>query len=234
MATKKRSEVGSEKPEMKSEGEKVPQQTPDDRPAYNSEIGFGKIDYSKGAEPSGKGEPIKESQTVDDFIIEKLSAAPGDLGTGFRSIVEKTYVVDVEGEYVRLRKLLAIGDDRGERGAINHALDNAETNARRAFELYLTCKRESARVEAANATIKGAMREVANTALQREKNEGTRNKTITNDDVEAMAAQMHPDEWVAQAKRVTDAKTLVASTEDLASQWRSRCASLQAMLKSAR
>ena len=62
--------------------------------------------------------------------------------------------------------------------------------------------------------------------LQREKESGTRNKQITDEDVQSRAAQLFPDEYRASEARYSRVKRMVDSMEHLSRMWESRCRSL--------
>lgn len=152
-------------------------------------------------------------------------------------IVETMFEIDVEKTYKQLVDGLVIegGADLGDKGTISQHLNRAEENARRAHMLYCVASIEKERWEAEyEAKVRGAMIEEANTSLQREKDRKERNKTITDADVRARAAMLHPDEFshiemrVAQVKRATDHFKVLNDC------WCSRAATLRTMLDARR
>lgn len=158
-------------------------------------------------------------------------AAELPIPAGFARITERLVRLDgdPEAEYERLEAALRVGEDRAERGAVLKALDEAETNARAAHRLWQVARLEVEAWELKNAPIFGAMRGEATRALQREKESGSRNKTITEADVEAMCAVLHPDEWSAQQARRSRAAAMVKSLEHLCEVWNRRIQTLQTM-----
>ncbi len=148
---------------------------------------------------------------------------------GFDRIVETIFVDDPWGEYKELHRLLEVGDDRNEYGAVIKALDRAEVNARRAYALYATAVVARREWELANEVVFSAARKEATRRLQHEKNEKTRTKMITDADVESQIAIMFPDEWKAQELRRTKMKAMVDSMQHLSEMWSSKCRSLQTM-----
>ncbi len=94
----------------------------------------------------------------------------------------------------------------------------------------MTAKIEVIGWELDNAVIFAGMRAEATKILQREKEQGVRNKQITDADVTSMCAALYPDEWRAQEVKRAEVEAMVRSMENLNMNWMSRCRSLQAML----
>lgn len=148
-------------------------------------------------------------------------------GAGFRAIVETIFIVDPKAEYDRLEKEMAIGDKRTDYGTVMQHLDEAETNMRRANRLWQTAIVERKRWELDNEVLFAAMRSEATRSLQSEKDEGKRNKAITDADIAARIATLFPKDYLDQEVKRAKMKAMVDSLEGLQDAWSSRCRSLQ-------
>lgn len=135
--------------------------------------------------------------------------------------------LDLAKEQKELEAALDTSTDVGRQA---HALERAETNARRAFRLLISYREMYAAWEADNAVFFGAMWSEAQKALQAEKDNGKRSKQITDRDVEMMAAVTFPDEWRAQEIKRLRAKQTEKSLEHLVEMWSSKCRSLNALV----
>lgn len=165
-----------------------------------------------------------------EFPTTARAAKEKPLRTDLARVVETVFVVDIHDKWTRLRKALQVGENRSDHGALQKALDRAEWNAQEAHRLYVTAKLEMERWELENEVIFGGMWAEANHALNYEKEEGTRRKQITDADVRAKVASLHPVEWRTQEQKRRAVKLTVDSLSNLAECWMSRCRSLQAML----
>jgi hypothetical protein len=141
---------------------------------------------------------------------------------------------EIDVVWKRLEQSLQIGERRSESGVLLEALDEAETNARVAHRLYITAQILFDEWELENGPIFGKMRDDATRSLQREKDEGTRSKQITDADIEARCAYLFEDEWRTQQMRRKKSKYTVDSLKDLVEKWSSRCKSLQTLYGKAR
>lgn len=185
----------------------------------------------------------KLAQTMEDAEKEaKLSAARAavfenpyaakehPMPTPMRRIVEHHFdddETDIAVEHKALEKLL----DSSERvGHQSNALEQAETNARRAMKLYLRFRQARFEWEQDNKVVFSSMRIEATKALQAEKQSGTRSKQITDADVETMCASLFPDEMRAQEVRRNKAHLTEKSLEHLVEVWSSKCRSLNALV----
>lgn len=182
-------------------------------------------------------EPIPPQPTsvenVDEspFDFESANAAKeSKLRPDMTKIVETVFIVDLHETWTRLRKALTIGEKRSDHGTLMLALDQAEHNAHDAHRVYVTAKIERERWERENDVMLGSMWSEANRSLQKEKNDGLRAKQITDADIKARAATLHPDEYRAQEVKRASIKATVDSLENLSEQWNSRCRTLQTML----
>lgn len=186
-------------------------------------------------EPAPVPIPPPSEQILNDeespFDFESANAAKeSKLRPDMTKIVETVFVVDLHETWTRLRKALVIGEKRSDHGTLMLALDQAERNAHDAHRVYITSKIERERWERENDVILGSMWSEATRSLQKEKNDGLRAKQITDADIKARAATLHPDEYQAQEVRRASIKATVDSLENLSEQWSSRCRTLQTML----
>lgn len=194
-----------------------------------------KADKEKSAAPVAP----ESSSTLDDgaspFEFESANAAKENkLRPDLTRIVENVFITDLHATWKRLLEAMVIGEKRSDHGTLQAALDRAEHNAYDAHRLYVTAKIERERWERENDVILGAMWSEATRTLQKEKDDGLRSKQVTDADVKACAATLHPDEYVAQEVRKAKIKATVDSLENLSEQWNSRCRTLQAMLSKLR
>jgi hypothetical protein len=155
------------------------------------------------------------------------------LASGYAAIVERIFVETPEKDYAHLEEDLTI---KGEvtYSALMKQLNQAEDNARLAHRLFSAAKVERERYEIEATAVLAGMRENATRILQREKDEGHRNKAITDADVTAAMSQHYPDEWKAQTMDRVKVKVMVDHLEKLSDLWSSRCRSLATMLSSLR
>lgn len=157
------------------------------------------------------------------------------VGGKMQRIIDAVFdIPDPMALYEKLEKALRVGENRSEMGALAKALDEAEANARLAHRLWVTTKVEHQVWELDNDVVFGAMRGEATAHLQREKDKGLRNKTITDADVAAACSTLYPDEWRAQERRRRKFEGTVKSMENLTECWMSRCRSLQTMVGKSR
>jgi len=177
-----------------------------------------------------KNEPTQP----DPLGITKKAGDVPQMHEHFERIVTTQWVKEAFDEYQRLDGLLHIGEERGNYATVNTHMDHAETNSRKAFKLWLAGEIESARFEKDAEVVTAAMWAAATRELQAEKEDGKRNKAITDADVRAMCAQMYPDEYRAIENKRTEVKLMVENLKDLNQAWKSRCKTLQTMLSALR
>lgn len=227
-----------------------PQTPPADAPAPPPEATAGQTNGAPGrrrrrvdpevVETSEKlKQELEENARRDaaNFAFERPNnkpVSPSELHPEIARIVETQIVEHPWDVYQELEAALRVGERRADHGSVNASLDEAETNARKAYRLWLTAKLESDRWRLDNEVVFGAMRLKATETLQQEKTMGLRNKQITDADVEAMVASLYPDEWRSQELKRKKVELMVKSMENLNECWLSRCRSLQAMLNKQR
>jgi hypothetical protein len=156
------------------------------------------------------------------------------LSSDFERITESVFLEHPLETYKQLEADLRVGTERNDHGSLMKALDNAETNARKAHKLWMTAKLAESTWEMDNALVFAAMRMEANKTLTREKEQGLRPKQITDADVDAMCAALFSAEWAAQEVKRKKVHAMSRSMENLNEMWMSRCRSLNAMLSKQR
>lgn len=186
-----------------------------------------------GGAPEGSEEAIAEGLGATNSG-PKLGAP--SMGAGFERIVERVFRVDILAEYEELERGLKLSKPahRADYSELVDALDEATDNARRAHLLVVNGKVALEGFELDTTVILADMRAQATAALQREKEAGQRNKTITDADVETWMAHKFPDEWRETSGRRSKAKRMVEHLDRLADLWKDRRASLDTMVKGAR
>ena len=181
-----------------------------------------------------EADQAKNTSDIFDSVQEpeKKSALPSWMTT----IIETMVVNDFEGQFKRLSDGLKLGPEKcNDKGIIRQALDSAEDNARLANLLYLSARQEADVWKADNEPIIGQMYSDAREAIESEIDEKAklklaRKSTITNEDVKAKAATMHPTEWARHTKELGRIAAMVDHLEELVSLWKQRCKSLEVLL----
>lgn len=174
--------------------------------------------------------------SVEDLVV---SASPSPLNgplpampEPFLKVTEIVLTVeDPVGEFKRLWDELRISDALTP-AAVQAAANEVETRAMEAHQLYLVAKEAHGNFETQMAPVIAALRDDATSELQADKDQGLRNKSITDADVVGRVAHKFPDEWCEINNRKVRAKALLAQLERLADIWKSRSRSVSAMLHS--
>jgi putative sterol carrier protein len=177
---------------------------------------------------------IRKSGSRPDAWPSANRAEEKPIREDFARISEKVFIENPEPIYADLEKKLRVGEERSDRATLHRAVDDAEHMARLAHRLWITAKLEQQRYEMQNKIVFSAMRDEATRVLQREKDQKTRSKQITEDDVDMMCAQLFADEYEQQTIRRKKAELMVKSLENLAEMWNKRCSALESMLGKAR
>jgi len=144
----------------------------------------------------------------------------------FDRIIETMLIKDPWGTFQRLTDRLKVGEDRSSYGRMMQELDEAESCAREAHNLWMTARVEYRKWELNNQVVNAACRESATRDLDIEKKSGVRAKQITDADVESRAALLFPDEYRYQEIKRETIKRMVDSMQNLAELWLSRCRNL--------
>jgi hypothetical protein len=153
-----------------------------------------------------------------------------ELQRGFQEIVRDLFDegLDVVAEYKMIRDALTIKDSLTP-GNVQAAANRAEEMADRAYRLYLVALNEHAAYLREIAVIEAALRDSATAQLELEKAQKTRTKQITESDVDAMIAQLHPDEWSEVQSRKGHAKAMLNYLENLSDLSKRRCFTVSKM-----
>lgn len=170
-----------------------------------------------------KGVPVLEPKKKDPI---EAPFVPKPITT----IINSIFKMDYGEEFQRLRDNLTVGDGRTDYGTVNMALDRAQDNAFDAYNLFLSAKRDYERYTIDRKIIWATMRDEAHAILQAEKKAGDRNKTITDDDVQAKMAELHPDEFRHVEMQEREFKLAVDAAENLSERWAKKSADLNTML----
>lgn len=171
----------------------------------------------------------RRSDFMADVEQRMENGAGPKLGAPMQRLVEKTFLLEAEVDAAadRLTGDIVIGPGRADYGTVMSHLDRAEENARLAFRLMVTGKREREAFEADAEVQTSAMRNEAVRHLEEEKKDGSRTKQITDADVLSKMAALFGDEWksLALARRSLD--LTVKALEHQVDNWASRCRTLQ-------
>ncbi len=175
------------------------------------------------------GDPFASASAIRGDAVPELPKIP-DMRRGFEGVVRRIYDdgMDVEVAYEEIEASLRI-DGALSPGAIQQFANNAETNAHRAFKLFVIAKAECDGYIRETEPIVGAMREIATAQLQHEKETGQRNKAITDADVLGRVASLYPDEWTSVNRRRDRAKGMLKMIDNLSGLARGRSWTLSAM-----
>lgn len=191
---------------------------------------FGKT--APGRRPDAGAELAEELKKPDPeawHVDRRPKRSYVEWGEDVDRIASSMVVSDPLKEYDRLERELQVGDNRFDSGHVLTALDQAEANARMAFRVYVTLVRDVERWRLENAEVFGTMRREATQSLQAEKEAKSRNKTITEADIEAECAVMFSDQWTDQEMRKLKAKQVVESARNLLELWTKRAMSLTSL-----
>ena len=186
--------------------------------------------------------PAEEAPSAGEEVAAGVGVAEGvplgapTMGPGFERIVQRVFRVDVWKEYEELEAGLKFDGPAHQKDYADlvDALDAATDNARRAHRLVAAGKVLLETFEIDVSLVMGDMRAQANASLQDEKAKGIRNKAITDADVESWMASHFADEYRSHTERRAKAKRMVDHLERLADLWKTRCGTLDTMVKGSR
>jgi len=155
-----------------------------------------------------------------------------ELQRGFQEIVRDLFEdgFDVLAEYRAIRESLSIKGALTP-GTIQAAANETERMADRAFRLYCVALNEHDAYLREIAVIEAALRDSATAHLEREKAQKIRTKMITEGDIAATIAQLHPDEWERVQLRKNHAERMLSYIGNLSTLAKSRCFSVSKMQK---
>lgn len=216
---KSRSEAKAAKAAAKA---KAPEKEPEDDGEREAIV-------AEGTDADADENPVK-GPPKNPFQWPNANKGKGEteLREDLRRVVETVWVDDIHGEWLDLEKALSLGTKRSEHAYVIQALDKVAGRADRAHRLYLTAKLARDKWEAENEPIWSAMWSEATQSLQSEKDSGTRSKQITDADVKARVATLHPDQYRAQEDRRRAIELTVRSLERLSDIWFKKISNLEA------
>lgn len=136
-----------------------------------------------------------------------------------RAIIESVFRVDYEKEWERLHKNLTVGNERTDHATVAQVLDHGQDNAVDAHKLWVNLRIEYERYKIDREILWAKIRDDANDELQREKDNGLRNKSITDADVTAKMAEMHPDEYRAVELEKKRFELMIEHAKVFAERW---------------
>jgi hypothetical protein len=171
-----------------------------------SEVEIGAADHVlKTLEAEKAREVSEKSAELRDRLAEAEDVSDPDFTGGkirdihpaFQRTVLRVFVKEEEfdSSYDKLVELLRALEGRTERQFWKEHLTKAAEGHHLATRLYATAQRILSNWEADNDKVTAAMRERAYRELQDEKEQGKRNKTITDKDVDDRATIIYPREF---------------------------------------
>lgn len=161
------------------------------------------------------------------------TAADLSLGDGYDRIVTHLFrLVDPMKVYEEVRQTLRMGGraSASSYGELVDALDDAAEASMRAIELLVNAKDAHDAFEIDAKIIMATMRQEATDILEDQKAKGLMKKAITNDDVEAVMAANHPDDWQELERKRGRAKRTIDMLAALHEAAREREKDLRAMV----
>lgn len=184
--------------------------------------------------------PAAESET-EAVPAAELAKSPGParapyskkplLRVDHERLIESIFEprIDIVAEYKELRDALDFREALTNE-AIKKEMARVENFALRAHRLWVVIKTDTDAFKVDVEIAKGAMRETAQAELSAEKKAKTREKQITEADVDGRAAANYPDEWRDISERFEKAKRFSDHAERLADLWKARSYTLAAMI----
>ena len=159
---------------------------------------------------------LKEAEDVEDPNFVNLPRGR-PMAPSFDRVVTKVFVEesDFEPTYDRLMALLTSLEGKPEKAFHKDALTRAPAAHQLASRMVATAKRILQNWEADNKMVTSTMRDRAHRQLQSEKESKSRNKTITDADVDDRTALLYPVEYVQYAKQRGDYTLMVKNLEAL-------------------
>lgn len=188
------------------------------------------------------GSEVSKQQLVPDFPADqphKDLPFEGDiprLPGAYQSIVTSTFTIPEPMElYSQIEAgIKPIKASKLSIGELLDKLDEAQEIARLARQLYVNTKATVESVEIDMNVIVSAMRDVATTVLEREKEAGIRKKTITEADVLGAVQTRYPDEWKTTQERLTKGRLTVSYIENLCERAAERARDLRVIVGNSR
>jgi hypothetical protein len=137
------------------------------------------------------------------IVFESVNAAlESPIDPRFMKIVERQFApMDWDAVLSEHEAWMELGDRRTEEAFIRKAHEIGPALMRKLYGCYIQIRFTRESWEKDNDVLIGTIRAEATKALQREKDRGVRNKTITEADIIGQCAQMFPDEWPRQEQK---------------------------------
>jgi hypothetical protein len=180
----------------------------------NASLVMSRVKELEGAEDQLKAQRGRLAREYKFQMVQRAedkTSLRADLGR----IVETAWVEDMHKVWEKLKANLRLGVKRRSYAHLSRALDDVRQIQFEASSLYATAMREQKRWQSENEVSHGAMWNKATMVLQAEKDAGMRSKSITNDDVTAMAAVLFEDEWVTQETKKSELELVVELIKNL-------------------
>jgi hypothetical protein len=155
---------------------------------------------------------------------------PPEIPAPVRSIIESVFRVNYEEDWKHLHAQLTIGIDRTNHAVVAAHVDHVQDRANSALKLYLNLKLEYEHYKLNREIVWAAIRDEANAELQREKDAGLRNKSITDADVTAKMAELHPDEYRRVEMEKKKFELAVEQAKGFADRWADRPRDVNSLL----
>ena len=151
------------------------------------------------------------------------------------NIVDDVYRLDAQATYTRLVEGLSLGNEATSYGAVVAALDAAERNAFDAVRLFRAAKLEEQSVEADYNEQVEVLRSNAREEINKE-NDARKEKKLTTkaptlQDISDRIVANWPSKFRELGLRKDEFHGATRAMEELASIWRSRCASLRVIME---
>lgn len=190
------------------------------------------VDVSAPTEAEAK--PARTKTTAPK--AERSTSMPTE-SRGWGGVIEHAFTLDPEPLYRRLYEDLRLGDEATEYGAVLAACDRAEQNTIDALRLARHAKLEDESVSRkANERLEvlrtAAKRElVAEVEASKDEKGKPSMRAPTIQDIEDRVVANWPDEFASLSRRKEEMHGVLRVCEGLESSWRSRCATLRAILE---
>jgi hypothetical protein len=139
-----------------------------------------------------------------------------------RKIIRSIFEIDLWPSWERINKQLSSGEKRNDYATVQKHLDEGEEMARLAHQVFVNFKIEFRQFEIDSEIAHAPMRDEANAILQAEKKGGERNKAITDADVNAKMAELHPDAFRRYTIEKAKFELAVAHAEKMTKIWNDR------------
>lgn len=174
---------------------------------------------------------------LEDLKARRVPSVPVSNGKGWGYVVETIVSIDPELEYQRLYEALTLGDNATEYGAVLDACNRAEQNCVDATRLVRHAKLEEGIVDRKVGEKLEVLRTTARTELMKEVEDSRDAKgkssmrAPTLGDVEDRMMANWPDEYAQHKRRKEEIHAALRTVESLETAWRSRCATLRAIME---